>query len=99
MTITERITALLNSMGDGPDKVADWLWRRGFRGKKAISCQCPVANAVKWHTGQGVFVYNYCALDGHDYPRSVKVPEPVFNFVNAFDAGHYPHLIAKDRPT
>lgn len=96
----EDLTALLLSLGDTPDAVADSLRAAGCKGKKMAPCECPVANWLLRQTQRTSLVEDrHCWLyppDG-DYasPGRLKVATPaaVAQFISGFDHGQYADLV------
>ena len=102
------INEYLTSLGSTPDEVADNLRRQGIKGIVGSKCHCPVLNAIYqacpdfW---SGLQIVNgarlpdgrwsYCATLDDDQIMDPRLPQPVMDFIGAFDGGEYADLIAK----
>jgi hypothetical protein len=90
MMTEQQALDLLNGMGQTADEVAAFLKEKGITGRVALALHCPVAAYLSSQGGDiGGAVYTQYASQN----VLVKVPEPVFAFIRAFDAGKYPELV------
>jgi hypothetical protein len=97
----ERVEALLMSLGDEPQEIAARSADAGCYGVRLNPCRCPV---VHWLQRFGIesAVRIGVVTDGYlGYGRllfglaqCVRQPQPIFDFVQAFDAGEFPWLEA-----
>lgn len=94
MTIPEALDKLA-AEGDA-DHIADFLRTHGHFGvwsaDMAVSTTCPIARYLHANGAPGARVYG--ATWGGDRVRG-WLPEPISDFVNNFDLGHYPELIER----
>jgi hypothetical protein len=98
---------LLEQLGPSPAEVAATLARLGHKGIRLHGCDCPVANYLRAN-GVGepevdaCWVYDWTGpsrydADG-DYDKEgsdnvVRPPNPVADFIEAFDKGQFSELV------
>jgi len=76
------------------DEVAQVLREKGIKGDPMIACSCPLANFLDQETGDMVHFVTTTTIDrGMDW--STAIPEPLRQFVLAFDRNGYPDLITR----
>lgn len=88
------VTELMRLLGNTPDEVAASLLSRGVTGRRYCGATCPVASYLLTN-GQPALVgprLTAC-LCGRTHV-CVDTPQPVADFLNRFDAGSYPYLVA-----
>lgn len=89
--VSGRLEAFLASLGATADEVAETLRRKGVRGLPCVPGACPVARAIERDLGSpGRCGVSLAWTDDHE--DSVAMPEPVAEFVKAFDRGRYADL-------
>lgn len=89
--MSERLEAFLASLGASADEVADTLRSKGVRGLPCAPGACPIARAIERDLGSP----GRCGVSHawtEDREDSVAMPEPVAEFVKAFDRGRYADL-------
>lgn len=84
-----QIEKLLRGLGKTPNAVARKLLKHDCKGKQGCSEACPVWAYV---TKYGPSVYRVGGYVSADTFVQVLVPEPVSDFIEAFDNGDYPAL-------
>lgn len=104
MTIAEKIQLAVESLGSTADEVAETLRARGINGRRDSGCDCPVARFIRSEVPETAGNWNIAGywMDGEyvQLPQSrfalpfarVDLPDPVADFVLAFDGGDYAHL-------
>lgn len=82
----------LKKLGDTPHEIAVSLFLKGVTGYIAEPNRCPIANYLRLcgHNPEDVGVFSICTD-----VRSYATPEPVADFIDLFDDGCYPKLIAQ----
>lgn len=103
MNMKERIIELLLALGDTADKVAKTLASLGIKGNRQECNSCPIAIYLARNESKlfDVEVTTYCiASCGQQYYLN-NVPNDILdrlkgvtNFINKFDDGTYPELVA-----
>lgn len=98
-TVTE-VVAKLQTYGSA-DQLAAFFEEQGVVGERSFSLSCPVANYVRRQIPNAVVgVSGLCVTAttiGPNPRHRVQIVElsfgdPVTEFINRFDAGHYPAL-------
>jgi hypothetical protein len=101
-TVRTNAEYLMHALGRTADAVAAALMAAGFTGTHAPD-QCPVGRYLLSNEARlsGIAVGSDVALlDLPDGARvCASVPEPVSTFINMFDLGRYPGLVASSLPT
>jgi hypothetical protein len=101
------VVQYLTSLGKTPDEVAESLRRQGIKGVVRSPCHCPILNGiyaacpdywsglliVNGRKGEGGWSYH--ATLGDCQICDPQLPQPVMDFIGAFDEGAYPDLVAK----
>jgi hypothetical protein len=95
----EELVALLASLGDSADEVADALYAAGVRGKPDDATCCPVANWLGQESGLEPYVERegvclYLDLDEQEEQPQLRAETPaaVAEFIRRFDHDDYPQL-------
>jgi hypothetical protein len=90
----EGLAALLSSLGDTPDAVAETLRREGCGGTRGHCWGCPVSLFLRKRTGlrAGARALRCDVEPPGTEPVSCETPMPVRLFVRLFDLGEYPDL-------
>lgn len=96
----EELVALLASLGNSADAVADTLYAAGVRGKPDDATCCPVANWLSQEAGlepyverEGVCLYLDIDQDFEVQPQlRADTPPAVAEFIQRFDHDGYPEL-------
>jgi hypothetical protein len=86
-----------SSAGATPDSIAAHLRSLGIKGKRNSGCDCPVAIWLSGAFGQRGEV-GECAFKFSGSPLQLDFGSPLVEFVNRFDAGEYPDLVADEMP-
>lgn len=90
----EKVTGLLEQLGNNPDDIAAKLLELGCRGYRKNAACCPVANYLKKTITDvlkvGVVPGLYIRINSEIIPISTHLS----SFIYAFDRGDYPKLIA-----
>lgn len=91
MTEQQIIVDLLNAMGANAKEVAELLISVGIKGRPGSADSCPVNRYIISKGGDpgGAIFTRYYAAQGFYFPT----PQPVYDFIRAFDAGEYPELV------
>ncbi len=99
-TTRAHATRLLEALGDDPNTIAETLHAAGIRGEDCNEGACPVATYLM-RSDLGLHsvevLGNIIALrfgDGGLCTCYVDVPDPMEEFIERFDKGAYPELLA-----
>jgi hypothetical protein len=93
---------LMHALGRTPDAVATALSLAGITGEPEHPGRCPIARYLLDRDARltGAAIGSDVAhLDLPGGTVCASVPEPVSTFINMFDLGRYPGLIASSLPT
>lgn len=97
-----KIVELLSDLGSTPEAVAESLRGRNCKGKKQLARCCPIANLVRTNLNlaenEALTVTIGGVLITNRYSENVifvTTPDPVMNFISAFDGGKFPFLEEK----
>lgn len=87
------IQSFLASLGSTKEEVAARLVEMGIKGRRNLADSCPVANAANDHLPPRHWGY-YVHIQENSQVKlnSLVAPDPVRDFVLAFDAGEFPEL-------
>ena len=89
---TAEIHECLEKLGKTADEVHTSLLVMGIRGRRREKCQCPIANYIKAITNESRVSVG---LGGFNLARFYsELPLACQAFVDMFDCGCYPDLIA-----
>jgi hypothetical protein len=83
---------------ESADAIADECRRRGIRGQKGYCEHCAVARLLQDELRVLVYVGSPAAgtvvcVDG-SFSNETRLGKPFFDFVQSFDGGRYPDLVA-----
>jgi hypothetical protein len=94
--------ALLNSLGDTPEQVADALLAQKIKGIPGSTADCPISNCLRSHgaicvdtTPRRIFLQDWSDDLVVQPPRAVAIygiPEAISQFIKMFDEGKFPNL-------
>jgi hypothetical protein len=89
-----KLESALTALGTSPDKCAEQLKFRGITGVPNASGFCPVANYLKKELDSQVFINGGVVAFGTNINDidDYWLPQPVSEFIAAFDSGKYPEL-------
>lgn len=103
------IREYLTSLGNTPEEVAESLRKQGVKGKKKSRCLCPILNGIYQSCPDywpGLRIVNgykrpngswsYHATLNDAQIMNPTLPQPVMDFIGAFDTGAYPDLEATE---
>jgi hypothetical protein len=104
-SIAERATALLAALGDHEDQVAASLKARGITGERGHCGTCPIA-VYLLRSDLGCYAVDvdgsiylwFVGPDDIQHVEKISMPDPVNEFVCAFDTGRYDELLAGGGP-
>lgn len=102
--ITRHVEQILgpSGVGSSPDEIAETLEHEGVYGWPEDGTACPVWHLLDRELGHecvSFFVdHNLVELRGVGYRRkTIETPDPVADFIEAFDNGKYPELRADEQ--
>jgi hypothetical protein len=84
------ITRLLEKLGDTPDTIRAILRDLHITGIRSRAKSCPIANYLAAHLDQPPEAYSTFIV--FDDGTLCRTPEPVSDFIEAFDNGFYQEL-------
>jgi hypothetical protein len=97
--------ALLNSLGDTPEQVADSLLAQKITGVPGSSILCPISywlrsrGVINAHTNKIMIkIYQWNKAGPVSIPEDIIIrplPEAISQFINMFDQGKFPNLETK----
>jgi hypothetical protein len=91
-TIAAQAAALLAGLGETPEEIAAMLLGAGYRGEQVNPFACPCGSCLRDHLGTSVSVRDdFLMAEG----EQASLAPQVAAFVEAFDAGKYPQLVAR----
>jgi len=99
-SISDRVRALLESLGDTHDAVAESLRRRGIKGTREDGCDCPIARVIQaefpearkengavWNDEDGSWFVSSILVSTPDGKIRDALPNAVQDFIEIFDDG------------
>ena len=86
----EAILSALQSLGSDTDAVARTLRKKGIKGVRRSSCDCPIARFLKREGAISPRIGLHAYVG--DFQVSLRAFPGVYRFVGAFDEGGYPDL-------
>lgn len=99
---TERLVALLEGLGDSPEKIAEALQKAGIKGKQMRCQECPLARYAQARgfdrplAGHLSLAVDYEPVQDIGYVR-IRAwwdqGHPLQEFITRFDRGEFPALI------
>ena len=93
MSAEQPLLDALAALGQDADEIADRLKELGYRGRRSVPGDCPVARylqaSVHRHVGIGSTVCSVGAANVVQFP----LPSAVMEFVDRFDGGAYSWLV------
>lgn len=97
-TTTASLPELLTNLGSTADEIAGSLAAAGITGELNAPCSCAIANYLSAQGFASVAVAVeesgcYVVEHGADVSHTIGQDGPIPDFIRAFDAGAYPHLI------
>ena len=96
--LADKLTRLLADLGDSPDAVAAFLEGQGVTGCRMQATHCPVAEYLKRATGHRRVAVDMASVitlgERGDLGAHALTPVPVSDFIERFDRGLFPALIA-----
>ena len=95
MTDREKILCALAELPATCDGVADYLATQGICGCPEDGDECPVHEYLR-RAGVDACVQKDLVIFGDHQEEGVDLPRHVSEFIESFDAGFYPELIADD---
>jgi hypothetical protein len=96
----DKVRYTLQLLGGTSDSIAATLKEKGIKGKRGSSCNCPIANYLRKQGFVGVSVsrWEIDAAVGEWGVDALTVTthtsNPIHFFINRFDDGNYPELVA-----
>jgi hypothetical protein len=97
--------ALLNSLGDTPEQVADSLLAQKITGVPHSSVLCPISywlrsrGVINAHTNKFMIkIFQWSKVGSVSIPEDIIVrppPEAISQFIKMFDTGKFPNLETK----
>lgn len=93
------VLSVLNDMGTTSHDVAQWLTQRGYQGERTQAQACPIAVCLGTYFPGIEWEVVPEAINGFDREKEEWVielipPRGVALFIQDFDTGHYPALVA-----
>jgi hypothetical protein len=85
----QELEALLQSLGDTPDKIAEYLYQNGYRGQRGDQQRCPLSQALR---GRGCKFVAVRITETETERGWCINPPAVTEFVMKFDSAKYPQL-------
>jgi hypothetical protein len=95
--------ALLNSLGDTPEQVADSLLAQKIKGIPGSTADCPISNCLRSHGAIYAITWGRDGIVVSSYPKEGHIEDVFFiepplisksikQFIVMFDANKFPNL-------